>query len=108
MAGGERGVEQMRADEARAAGDRQLHSGDQGPSSVSFGAPSSSAAVAEPLDDRLEQRLDALFERGGDRRRRGAPLAFSSAFTTFARFLSSSRSVLVSAIISGLSSSPAP
>ena len=31
MPGGERGVEQVRADEAGAAGDRQLHSGDQRP-----------------------------------------------------------------------------
>ena len=104
VAGGERGVDQVRADEAGAAGDRELHSGDQG--FAGFARPRALASCrtsARLLDDRVEQRLDALAERRGDRTDGFDPAAFSSAAATLPSRLSSSRSALVSATISGLS-----
>ena len=59
MAGGERDVDQMRADEAGAAGDRQPHRGDQGLSSAASNA-SLDGRVAEALDHRIEQWLRGL------------------------------------------------
>src|SRR6476620_6310431 len=105
VTGGERRIEEMRADEARAAGNRKLHSGDQRPSSPA----SSWSSAAEPRRSmRTSSNGSMPSSSGAEIGKTLAPVAFSSALTVLARCLASRRSALVSAMISRLASSPAP
>src|SRR4029079_14543709 len=106
MAGSESNVEQMRADEAGATGDRQLHKGDQLP--LSAASSRSSSAAAPRLWMIASSSGSSPSSSGAEIGKMRAPVSFSRALTILERGLSSSRSALVSAIASGLPARPAP